>query len=288
MADTKAGQHVDPVTMMAIGNAIAGIASGLTEQTFSAAGGLIEKIHNKHKPTAAAHMTANISAFTTELNANVERLTESIDVIASRIEQPAFVIQLQSAMVSASQTASQDVHVLLAGLVSQGLRVETDTTAARACHRACQVIADLTSAQLTLLGFLYTLGHMPFPMPPDTDASSADRLRSRELEWVQLMLKPYASMTCTNLDRMNLHGNSCLGGRQGFLSDSFDSALKRATSQDFAFDNFIKMGLGAHLKLMYDSQGLGGEYLTSVGSVLGMFVADQLASRPNDLTAWDG
>jgi hypothetical protein len=39
---------------------------------------------------------------------------------------------------------------------------------------------------------------------------------------------------------------------------------------------------------VYDSQGLGGEMLTSVGSLIGMFVADQLANRPTDLTTWTG
>lgn len=286
---------MDPMTVIVIGNAIAGFASGLTEQTFSAAGGLIEKIHNRHQPTAAAQMTANITAFGNELNAKIERLSESIDVIASRAEQPAFVVQLQSALLSASQTDSQDVHVLLAGLVSQRLRIETDTTAARACHRACQVIADLTSAQLKILGFLYTVHHMgfraiPYDIPPDVAAlpQSDPRRQAYALEWVQRSLNPYADLTYTFVDEMNLSAVGCgqTAARWGSPTESpLENILDRATGHDLHYQYFKSTELGARLE---DAYGRGGMTLTSVGSVLGMFVADQLANRPTDLTDWDG
>jgi len=281
---------VDPTQLLIVGSAVAGAAGALVEQTLSAAGGWLQERFSHHREAALKQATNNVIDFVNELGERVQGLADSNEALQERIatalEQPDFAILMQRAVLSAAQTSSHDVHVLLAQLVSERLRVDEDTTAARASHRACQAIADVTSDQLTILGFLYTLSHMHFPVPSESIAH--ELLRVLELEWVQLTLKPYAELTCTDLDRMNLYSVSCLGGRTGFLASTFDSDLKRATSVDFAFDGFVGTELGAHLRQVYDSQGFGGMVLTSVGSLIGMFVSDQLANRPTDISTWVG
>lgn len=279
---------MDPTQVLIVGNAIAGAAAAITEQAFSATGEVLKKIHSDQKPSAAQQMTANISAFANELNEQVKRLAESVEAIAQRAEQPAFVVQLQSALVSASQTDSQDIHVLLAGLVSQRLRVEADTTAAHACHRACQVVPDLTSAQLKMLGFLYTLEHMRFGMPKDiADLPANDkRLQDFALAWAQSMLNPFADLTCTDLDRMNLYAvGCCLPSMQWATTTEsvLENILARLTGRVLVYPYFKSTKLGVCLE---EALRPGKMILTSVGSLLGMFVADQLANRPTDLLFW--
>lgn len=281
---------MDPMQQLIAGNVVAGAAGALVQQTLSAGGGWIKDRYAHHRKAALQQATTNAVEFVNELGERVQRLAESNEALQEQIttamEHPDFALLMERAYLSASQTDSHAKHVLLAQLISERLRVDEDTTAARASHRACLAIADLTNAQLKMLGFLYTLGHMP--MPPLSDTTTPELLRVLELEWVHLTLKPYADMTCTDLDRMNLQAVGCLSGLTGFLAGMLSADLNRATSTDFAYTDFISTELGARIKEVYDRGLFAGMILTSVGSLIGMFVADQLANRPTDLTTWAG
>jgi hypothetical protein len=113
-------------------------------------------------------------------------------------------------------------------------------------------------------------------------------LRTTEVEWVTLMLKPYEELDFTMLDLLHLDSVGCLGARHGmFLSPDLESQLKRATSPDFDYGQFVSTPVGASFQAHYEGSRLNGTSLTSSGSLIGMYVADQLANQPTDVTRWD-
>ncbi len=282
---------MDPNTALVVGGAISGAAGALVQQTLTSGGAWLKERFAGHQPAAMQHAVVNVNDFLNELGARIQKMEESNlalrERIASAMEHPDYSVLMQRAVLAAAQTDERDKHILLAQLVSERLRVDEDTTLARTSHLACEAIADLTGKQLKILGFLYTLeaGHFP----PRSSPSSPGLLRMLEQQWAQLTLKPYADLDCDQGDRRHLVSARCLGGRfGGFLVPSLDSMLKAATSSDFPYGDFVSTDFGAQLQAVYEGQKLNGMELTSAGSLIGMLVADQLASRPTDITSWLG
>jgi hypothetical protein len=282
---------VDPNTQLIVTSIASGAAGALVQQTLTSGGAWLTERFAGHQAAAKQQAAANVSDFLNELGARVQRMEESNLALHERIiaamEHPDYSILMQRAVLAAAQTDERDKHILLVQLVSERLRIDENTTPARASHLASEAIAELTSEQLKILGFLYTLETMHFP--PLSSPTSPELLRALELEWVQLTLNPYAGLECTNGDRRHLVSARCLGGRfGGLLVHSLESMLKSRTGGEFAYGDFVSTDLGAHLQAMYEGQKLNGMELTSAGSLVGMYVADQLASRPTDITTWAG
>ncbi len=213
---------------------------------------------------------------------NTER--EEVDQVTN---QPDFIVLMQRVLLSAAQTSRHDKHILLAQIVASRLQTtDEDSTLARTCELACEAVSHLTSNQLSLLALHYTLEHMPFPSQPTP--LSEPLLRTIEIEWVQAILTPYSDVKCVQLDRKHLDAVGCIGAHGAFLSPGFESMLRHATSPDFAYERFIETELGAHLRDIFEKQGLNGTMLTSMGSLIGMYTADMLASRPTNVGMWRG
>jgi hypothetical protein len=279
---------MDP-TQLIVQPVVSGATAAFVEQALSASTQWLRDRFAHHREAAQAQATANRNAYLDELAQRVQRLEVESDFlreqIAAAMSRPDFSVLMEHAVFAAAQTDNREKQVVLATIVSERLRVESDTLVALTSQMAADAAAHLAPKHLHILGFTYTVRQRRFPQ---FDPPVAPELHRRmELEWVALMLKPYEDLAFTRLDLQHLDSVRCLGARYGFFSASLDDELKSTTSPDFDYGRFVMTEIGARFQALYEATGLGGTTLTSTGSLIGMYVADQLANRPTDVTHWE-
>jgi hypothetical protein len=281
---------MDATELVILGSAVGGAVGGLAQTVVAASIDWSRAKYAGHPPAAGAKAVENTRDFLEELIACVQRMEQSNTAthqqIAKAMYHPNYSVVMQQAILGASQTESRDTHILLAAIVSERLRIDEDTTAARVIPHACEVVTALTGRQLKLLGLLYTLQHMQLSPIPTT--VPVDTQKTMGLLSVQNVLALYHDVDCKQLDWMNLTSEGCLIARPGMLvSQTLETMLRNATSPEFSFDRFYMTELGAHLRSIFDSM-LNGMHLTATGSLIGLFVSDQLAHRMTNLAKWEG
>lgn len=269
-----------------------GAAGSLAKETITSGLQWLKDKFAHHNKQAQKKAAENANDFLNELMPMIKKLEENSDFLRKRIEtamsQPDFSALMQQALISAAQTESKEKHILLAQVVSERLRESSDSLLALASQMAVEAISHITSNQLKILGFYYTLEHMRFPAPQN--ALSHELLRVLQREWLELMLSPYKDLQFTRLDLMHLDALGCLGARHGMiLSPGLRGMLIAATDMYFEaeYEQFAQTELVLHLRELFETQNLNGTSLKSTGSLIGMYVADQLANRPTDIAKWE-
>ncbi len=268
---------------------VSGAAGGLVNQTITSGSQWLRDRFAHHKEEAQKKAGENASDFLNELAPRIKKLEENSDFLREKIEtamsQPDFSALMQQALLSAAQTESKEKHILLAQVVSERLRADADSLLALTSQMACEAISHITSQQLKILGLHYTLEHMRFPAAHAP--TSPELLRMLELEWVELTLAPYRDLNFSRLDLMHLDSLGCQGAHHGFLSPDLGGMLRRATSGEFEYERFVQTELGQHIRDLFEMQGLCGTSLQSTGSLVGMYVSNQLANIPTDIATWE-
>lgn len=292
---------MDPNTALMVSSAVSGAAGALVQQTLTSGGSWLKDRFAGHQANAMQQAIANVNDFLDELGARVQRMEESNlalrERIADAMSHPDYSILMQRAVLAAAQTDNHDKHILLAQLVSERLRVDEDTTLARACKMACDAVENLASRQLNILGFLYTITHLQFPHPAVTSIEVSQAL---EIQWLVATLSPYRTTGCTLVDRMHLESVGSIVAQRGtpqvaaplgramVVLPKLVGLLTSTIDPSFPYQQFIQTPAGLAAQALYDDASLGTVALTMTGSLIGMFVADTLASRPTDITAWHG
>jgi hypothetical protein len=269
---------------------VSGAAAGFVKETMTTGSQWLRDRFAHHKDEAQKKAGENASDFLNELAPRIKNLEENSDFLKQKIEtamsQPDFSMLMQQAILSAAQTESKEKHILLAQVVSERLRADADSLLALTSQMACEAISHMTSQQLRVLGLHYTLEHMRFPTAHAP--TSPELLRMLRSEWIEHTLAPYKDLHFSRLDLMHLDSLGCLGAHHGFLSPDLAGMLSRATgSIEFEYERFVQTGLGRHILELFERQGLNGTSLQSTGSLIGMYVSDQLANKPTDITTWE-
>ena len=269
---------------------VSGAAGGFVKETIASGSQWLRDRFAHHSEKAQKRARDNASDFLNELAPRIKKLEENSDFLKQKIEsamsQPDFSMLMQHALLSAAQTESKEKHILLAQVVSDRLRTDADTVLALTSQMACEAISHITSQQMRVLGLHYTLGHTRFPT--SNAPTSPELLRMLRLEWIEHTLAPYKDLQFSRLDLMHLDALGCQGAHYGFLSPDLAGMLSRATgSIEFEYEHFVQTELGRHILELFERQGLNGTSLQSTGSLIGMYVSDQLANRPTDITTWE-
>jgi hypothetical protein len=291
---------MDPSELLIVEAAVSGAAGAFVQQVLTSGGGWLKDRFAHHSRAAQKKAAANGSAFLEELATKVQRLELESEFlreqVAHAMSQPDFTVLMQQAFLAAAQTGDPEKHTTLATIVAERLRVESDTVVALTSQMAAEAVAHLTPNQLHILAFAYTVETMRFPQP--TTSVTPELLRTLEQVWVTLWLRPYEDLTCSVLDLLHLDSVGCLGARRGMLTYSdlrslrvtpapaLKEMLQQATNLEFDYARYVESPVGARFQALYESGGINDPSLTSTGSLIGMYVADQLASRPTDATRW--
>lgn len=283
MHPPQAGEEIimtDPLSLVALGAAVGGMAGKLAERTWDSAEEWLRDRFAHHAENAKAAARENAARFLIELANRIKVLEDQHEVEASLAEaresHPQFSAMLQLAVLAAAQTEDPHKHQLLADLVAARLTTNSETTLALASEMACHAVARLTNRQLRLLGLCSFIERVRprHPVPPGTHGA-----------WLDAILTPFDDIEFVEIDALHLVAVNC-------------ATYNPASEKDLIFWLNLKVGAGADDSVFSDStclawleimwgQGLAGVQLTSVGSLVGGFVFDHLTGAMTGIPEWD-
>jgi hypothetical protein len=199
------------------------------------------------------------------------------DTINSAQENPQFSVILQREILGASQTENPKKHRLLAQLVAERLAAPPESRFALAVKLACDALAVLNSAQLRLLALSVALHEIrpSAPMPPDDYRQWLDRLLAPVLssylhdhaEYKEIDVLHLSALGCVTYDRASERAlELVLSMKNGLFKVGFA----------FDYPSFKESDLGWYFDYIW-VEGFAGVNLTSIGSVIGGLVFDELS-----------
>jgi len=271
----------DPLSLIALGAAVGGAAGKFTEKAWDAGERWLKQFFRDHAPAANEAAQVNSARFLLELAQRIKILEDSQrvsgDTIDSAQDNPQFSVILQRAILGASQTENSEKHRLLAQLVAERLAVPPESTFALAVKLACDAVAVLNSAQLRLLALAVALHEIRprAPMPADDYRQWLDGLLAPVLspylhdhaEYKEIDVLHLSALGCVTYDRTSERALEwVLSIKNGLFKGGFA----------FDYPSFKESDLGWYLDHIW-VEGFAGVSLTSIGSVIGGLVFDELS-----------
>lgn len=272
---------VDPLSLIALGAALGGAAGKFTEKAWDAGERWLNRFFRDHAPAANEAAQLNSARFLVELGRHIKALEDSQrvsrHVIETAQDNPQFSVILQRAILGASQTADAEKHRVLAQLVAERLAADPESTFALAVRPACDAVPVLNSAQLRLLALAVAV-HEIRPRAPlhardyrkwlDSLLGSVLALYlDEDAQYREIDVLHLAALGCVTYDRASERALEwVLAMKNGLVKGRFA----------FNYPSFKESNLGWYLDHIW-TEGFAGVNLTSVGSVIGGLVFDELS-----------
>lgn len=269
----------DPLSLVVLG-ATAGAAAGkFVEKAWDAGEKWLASYFSNHRDRAQDEARKNAANFVSELGRQIDDRTASAEVSAAQVEQaqdhPEFSATLKQAILSAAQTESEEKHRLLARLVTERLSTGADSTLAVASKMACDAIAFATTRQLHVLGLQTNILHIQ-PLDPLPAQSYT--------MWLNARLLRFADLSASHIDYIHLEAISC-ATFQPFMGRDLAQILRDKNRGDFDDSSFRASPRADQLFALWDN-GLQSLNLTSVGQLIGIFVADAVCGGRTRIAGW--
>lgn len=270
----------DPVSIIAVAAAVGGMAGKVAERTWDSAERWLSNRFGSHALAVRNQAQANSAEFVQILADRVRVLEERREIDASAVEEterhPQFSALLQDTLLSAAQTNDREKHAILADIIALRLASDAETTAALAAPLAASAVARATSRQLRLMGLVCLIDEI-WP----SKGSTKEHFR----EWLSQMLEPFNDYEFYTMDALHLAAVACI---------TFDPRSGRDLS------TILNLKAVLLLKELVDltnvrgfpdlqsnwDEGLAGVQLTSVGSIIGGLVFNQLTGATLQLPKW--
>jgi hypothetical protein len=228
----------DPISLIALGAAVGGIAGKFGEKTWELAEKWLARRYEHHVAAAQATARTNSASFILELAKRVavieQKHPETADCINAAQSDPHFSLVLQKAILGSAQ----------------GL--------------ACDAVPNLTSTQLHWLALLVFLHEIRPRNKYESKATYIDWLgvhlrHFKDIEFRDIDIRHLVALGCVTYDPTSERSLPILFTMKNVvITDEFMAAL----------DNFVDSDACFTLKSAW-VEGLAGVDLTSVGSVIG-------------------
>lgn len=270
----------DPVSMVALGAALGGVAGKVAERTWDSAERWLSNRFGSHAPAARGQAQANAADFVQMLTDRVRTLEEERAIDATKVAEaerhPQFSALLQDTLLGAAQTDDKQKHALLADVVALRLASGAETTASLAAPLAASAVARATGRQLRMMGLMCLIEEI---RPKYID--SEEHFRS----WLGMTLRPFTDYDFYKIDALHLAALACV---------TFDPTSQRDLSMILGFKAVLLIGRLADLTGVEGftelqgnwDEGLAGVQLTSVGSIIGGLVFNQMTGAKLQLPNW--
>lgn len=258
----------DPISLVALGAAVGGVAGKFVEKAWDAGERWLNTYFRDHQEKAQEQAKINSADFLNDLAKRIKKLEKQEEVSKAKIEtaqdHPDFSVTLQKALLSAAQTGSRDKHELLARLVTERLKANSESLLSLASKMACDAISYTTQTQLNILGLQVNLEYLN----PSAQALSEDQYQ----KWLLDRLGFYSDLKFNYLDLYHLEALSCLKF-QPMVSRDLSEFFSKKNKGVFNGGAFYKTTIGKKIEDLW-MKGLGSITLTSVGQVIGVYVSD--------------
>src|SRR5688572_2093176 len=126
----------DPLSVVLIAGAAGGAAGKFIEKTYDAGERWLTSYYKDHQESLQRQAKENSNAFLEKLARKVQQLenecSTNSEVINGALGDPHFGALIQKALISSAQTKSDEKHSVLAQLVSNRMKSESDSAYAMA------------------------------------------------------------------------------------------------------------------------------------------------------------
>jgi len=273
---------VEPLSIIAISAAVGGIAGKFAEKAWAVGERWLSSYLKDHYPEAQETGRRNSLEFLANLAHRIHQLEENAEdshkirhQIESSLEDPDFSALLQEALIASSRTSDEDKHKILARIVSERLRCQSEGLVALTSTLACNAVKHLTPKQMKFLGvttFVQSIRPSPFPpaIPPQQFGQWYVNWLTRTLS-LFLPLEPM-----TNVDFTHLESVSCIK-YESFIGRDLKKILSppSETGYDWPFDDFVQNNpAGKELQELWKN-GMQQTTLTTAGQLTGIYVHDE-------------
>jgi hypothetical protein len=273
----------DPLSLIATGAAVGGLASKVVEKTWDSGERWLREKFGTHTAEARKKARENVAKFVRHLSMRVSALEnlELIDQKKVRAAQrdPQFSSFLQQTILNAAKTSEQNKHDLLARLVADRLMSSTETTFGLASDLASDAIARSTRRQLELMAlccFLYEI-------------RPRDILRVADYyEWLEIHFGFFEGFEFREVDARHLVAIACASydpASTRYLPVLLMMKAKGNLIKKLSRDKFTDIPIIEQLQISWDI-GLSGVELTSVGSIVGGLALSQIKGKDMGPPDW--
>jgi hypothetical protein len=267
----------EPLSRIVRGGAIGSVTGQFTEDAWDTGQKWLAERFKDHNITAAEKARENAGQFLIELANWVKQLEDSKAVadatIKSAQDDPDFSILLQKAMLSSAQTSDKEKHRVLARLVAERLKANSNSRTAVMTKLACDAIPNLTRIQLHLLGLLAIVYDLNLTTP--LDAKQYHQL-------LMARLTRYVGLDFDFHDLSHLEAVSCLRNSAPAGRDFSANLSARNKGGDFDFDRFSREPTGKSILEMWARWELWSVIPTTTGMLVGIYVSDSVAGVITD------
>jgi hypothetical protein len=267
----------DPLSLVAAGAAIGGLASKVVEKTWDSGERWLRERFGSHAVEAREQARENAAKFVHQLAVRVAELEKhhilKQENVSDTQRDPQFSSLLQQTILNSAKTSDDKKHDLLARLVAARLASQSETTLALASDLASDAITRSTRRQLELMALCCFLDEIR-PMDPIPTAADYHK-------WLAIHLRPFEDFEFVDVDARHLVAIACA---------TYDPASNRSLSVTLLFkagthlieqlcnDDFRHIPIIDTLQISWDS-GLAGVRLTSVGSIIGGLSLSQIKGK---------
>ena len=165
----------DPLSLIAAGAAVGGLASKIVEKTWESGERWLSEKFGSHAAEAQKQARENAANFVYQLAIRIAVLEKhhilDQDIVSETQRHPQFSSLLQETILNASKTNDDNKHDLLARLVAVRLTSNAETTVSLASEMASDAITRSTRRQLELMGLCCFLHEI---RPKDPFSTAAD------------------------------------------------------------------------------------------------------------------
>ncbi len=271
---------VDSVSIAAVAGAFGGVAGKVAEKTWDSAEKWLSARFGSHAPAVRVKAGANAAQFVQLLAERVRVLEEASELSAATVEcavqHPQFSAMLHDALLNAAQTDDSSKHGLLADIVAVRLAADAESTVALASPLAVTAVSRATPRQLHLLGLICVVGEI---RPKRLGSEVHFR------QWLTAVLKPFQHFQFYKIDALHL---------AALAATTFDPTSQRSLSAILNFKGVLLLinlvtfeTVPGFLELQGNwDEGLAGVQLTSVGSIIGGLVFNQLSGARLQMPKW--
>jgi hypothetical protein len=269
----------DPLSLIALGAAVGGATGKFVEKAWDSGEKWIASYFENHQPKAIEQAKKNSAEFLEEVTNRIKKFEDqneaSKNQIESAQEHPDFSATLHKALLTSATTDNKQKHQLLARVIAERLVSSPEGLKAMTSRMACEVIGNMTTNQLNILGLTASL----YNVQPSTKLT-AEHYSS----WLSTNLSPFMNVAIKHLDILHLESLSCLKNNQ-FLGRSLDEILKKKNNDIFDI-SFYQTSTGKSLQELW-TQGLQSIDLTSVGQLVGVYVMDLRTGNNTIFSDWE-
>ncbi|OGT92581.1 MAG: hypothetical protein A2298_05295 [Gammaproteobacteria bacterium RIFOXYB2_FULL_38_6] len=281
----------DPLSLVALGAALGGAAGKFTEKAWDLGERWLKTYFANHGKKAQLKAKENSLEFLKELVERVKKLEDDHVVNKREIEHamdhPEFSVLLQKSILNSAQTGNAGKRSLLSRLVAERLKYPSESTYSLASKMASDAIANSTPRQLRILGLLSFLQELRWTGDP----LSINMYQ----KFLEKTLSPFSKTAddFNEKDLLHLEALSCITYQRGserslgVLLSMKNGRIEKDGDWEARFDEqeFNDSELGTWLNYLWN-EALAGVYLTSVGSIIGKFVFDEITGITTKDAEW--